>query len=52
MKRTILAAVLLAGAALTTPASADTVMNGFFTSDHCDVAAAVPASPVVSLPYR
>jgi hypothetical protein len=36
MKRTILAAVLLAGTALTTPASADPVtVNGFFTSDHC-----------------
>ena len=37
MKRTILAAVLLAGTALISPASADITSNlAVFTSDHCD----------------
>ena len=37
MKRTILAAVLLAGTALISPASADYYCNlAVFTSDHCD----------------
>ena len=35
MKRSILAATLLAGTVLATPASADVIATGFFTSDHC-----------------
>jgi hypothetical protein len=35
MKKTMLAAVLLAGTALVSPASAVTVIPGTFTSDHC-----------------
>lgn len=36
MKRTILAAILLGGAVLTSPANADIIATGTFTSDHCD----------------